>query len=255
MNINELLESIDKISKLSGLSKPFMVGGVPRDRFLGKLGKPSEIKDVDITTGNNDSRKLAEILHKKFPKSTYREYDDGHISLDIFGLHIDFSSNFVAPGVSEELAKAGVTGISPMLLEVYSRDFTINTLLEDLAFSGIYDLTKEGIKDLKTGVVRCPIDPEITIGVDPRRILRAIKFSIKYGFTIEENLKNAIMNNRKKLQSLPRKFVQDKISEIVTLDSDLGIDELIKYKILPLVPLSKTVSDILIQKRKMVHAL
>src|SRR5690242_14100412 len=107
MKIDELLSDIDKVAQENNLSKPFVVGGVPRDRVLGQIGTKSEIKDIDITTGDDTAHKLAYVLSKKYPNSSYREYDDGHTSIDVMGLHIDFSSNFIAPGVENELRKSG----------------------------------------------------------------------------------------------------------------------------------------------------
>jgi len=254
MNLDELLSTIENTASTNNISKPFIVGGIPRNRIIGNRGKKSEINDLDITTGNKDSLKLSKLLSAAIPSGHYRTYDDGHSSLDVMGLHIDFSSNFIVPGIKEELYKSGVKNITQMKLELYSRDFTMNTLLESLDFTGIYDLTGEAIEDIRAGIIRCPIDPEITIGIDPRRILRAIKFSIKYGFKIESGLRAAMLNNRKKIQDLPVKFVQDKMNEIVRL-GDKGTDMLIEYKLLPLVPLTKMISDILIQKRQLVRAL
>ena len=254
MNIDELLSAIEDTARANNISKPFIVGGVPRDRMLGKRENITDINDIDITTGDKGSPALAKLLSKTIPDSHYRTYDDGHSSLDVRGLHFDFSSNFIAPGVEEEMRKMGVKDIASVKLELYSRDFTINTLLESLDFTEIYDLTKEAIGDIQAGIIKCPVDPEITIGADPRRILRAIKFSLKYGFKIEDKLKTAMLNNRKKIQDLPVKFVQDKMGEIVRID-DAGTDMLIEYKLLPLVPLTKTISDILIQKRQLVRAL
>ena len=255
MKLVELLANVTDVAKINGISEPFMVGGVPRNRILGEIDKKSEIKDIDITTGNKDSLKLVELLHKKWEASIFNVFDDGHASVDFLGVHFDFSSHFLVPGIEDELKRLNVKDIDHMKMEVYSRDFTINTLLEKLDFTGIYDLTGEAIDDIKAKVIRCPINPEITIGYDPRRIIRAIKFAIKYDMKIEENLKTVMLNNRKSIQNLPTKFVQDKINEIVSLDADKGINMLIEFKLLPLVPLTKTVSDILIQKRKLVHAL
>ena len=255
MKIYELLQDIEDTAERYKLSKPFLVGGVPRDRIFGTRGKKSEIRDIDISTGNDDSFKLAEILGKLYPESNYRKYDDGHTSVDLYGVHIDFSNNFIVPGIQNEMKRLDVQDISPTKLEIYSRDFTINTLLESLDFSSIYDLTGTGIADIQAGLLRTPIDPEITIGNDPRRILRAIKFSIKFGLKIEDKLKQAMLNHKDKVKNLPVKFVQDKINEIVRLDADRGIDMLIEYKLLPLIPLTKTVSDILIQKRQLVRAM
>lgn len=255
MNIDDILSKMEKIADRLKLSQPFLVGGVPRDRVIGKLQKPSDIKDVDITTGDLDILKLAKGVARVFPDNNFRTYDDGHSSVDIYGLHVDFSSHFVAPGIEEELQKMGISDINDMKLELYSRDFTMNTLLESLDFKSIYDITGRGIDDIEAGIIKCPVDPSITIGVDARRILRAIKFAIKYNFKIDEELKSAMYAHRKKIQKLPQKFVEDKVNEIVLLDADKGIEYLIEYKILPLVPLSKTVSDILVQKRKIIHAL
>jgi tRNA nucleotidyltransferase/poly(A) polymerase len=255
MKLDQLLSFIDETANRNKISQPFMVGGVPRDRILGSRGTKTNIKDIDITTGDKNSIKLAELLHKNLPSSNYNKYDDGHSSVDFRGVHIDFSSNFVAPGVKNELIKMGVKDINLMKLELFSRDFTMNTLLEKLDFSAIFDITGEGIEDIQSKIIKCPIDPNITIGVDPRRILRAIKFSIKYGFSIEDNLKRAMQIHRKKISNLPAKFLQEKATEIIRLDTDMGIDMLIEYKLLPLIPLNKTLSDILIQKKELIRAL
>lgn len=255
MKIDELLSIITRVAKDNKLSQPFIVGGVPRDRILGTSGGKTELNDLDITTGNGDSVKLSKVLVNALDGGTYREYDDGHTSVDFRGLHIDFSSNFVVAGIDGELKRLGIKDIDSMKKELYSRDFTMNTLLESLDFAGIYDITGEAIGDIQAGIIKCPINPEISIGVDPRRILRAIKFAVKFGFKIDDNLKIAMKNNRDKIVNLPVKFVQNKISEIVKIDDEQGIEMLIEYKILPLVPLTKTVSDILIQKRKLVRAL
>jgi poly(A) polymerase len=253
MDIHELLSTIDSLAKQNGLNRPFIVGGVPRDRVLGDRGK--NINDLDITTGDGGSIKLGELLAKHIKNVKYRTYDDGHdddhASANIMGLRIDFSNNFQIPNIDGELKKIGVKEITPMKREIYSRDFTINTLLEDLSLSNIYDITGEAEGDIKAGLIRCPIDPDITISNDPRRILRAIKFSLKYGFNIDDNLKTALSVHRKKIQDLPKGFVQDRMNEIVRLDSDKGIDLLIQYKLLPLVQLTKPIYDMLIKRKQL----
>lgn len=255
MNITSLLKLTDLLAEKHSLSKPYVVGGVPRDRFLGKIKEPKEIKDVDLTTGNTDSIKLGQVLGSYVEGSKYRTYDDGHASVDIGGVRLDFSSHFIIPNIDNELKRLGVQDIDDMKRELYSRDFTINTLLEDLNFTNLYDITGKGIEDLKNGVIRCPINPELTIGHDPRRILRAIKFSIKYDFQIEPSLKKVMLEKKDSIKTLPPKFLQDKAQEIMLLNIDKGIAALTEYKLLPMIPLTKTMSDILIQKRKLIQAI
>jgi tRNA nucleotidyltransferase/poly(A) polymerase len=255
MKLDELLAITMKLASENKIHTPFIVGGVPRDRIIGLRDKKSDIKDIDITTGYDDALKLAELLHRHLEGSYYNVYDDGHASIDFMGVHLDFSSHFLAPGIREELERMNIKDIDSMKLELYSRDFTTNTLLESLDFTSIYDITGEAIDDIHAKLIKCPINPEITISCDPRRILRAIKFAVKYDFKIEDGLKTVMINNRKSIQTLPVKFLQDKINEIVYLDADKGIEMLIEFKLLPLVPLTKTVSDILIQKRQLIRAL
>jgi len=255
MRTEDLLLEIQSIAAENGIDTPYLVGGVPRDRVLDKTLDIVDIKDIDITTGTESANKLSEILGKKWPNSNYRTYDDGHSSLYVNGVHIDFSSNFIAPGVEDEMVRLGVQEITTVKKEIYSRDFTINTLLETLDFNNIYDITGEAANDLAAGLIKCPINPKITIGVDPRRILRAIKFSVKYGFEIESNLRAAMLENKDNIQNLPKKFVQNKMNEIVMLDDDKGIEMLVEFKLLPLVPLTKTISDMLVQKRMLSRAL
>ena len=255
MKLEEFLISIKDLAAKNGLSEPYIVGGVVRDRILGKIGTPSEIKDIDITTGNKDSQKLGILIKQTYPEADYRVFDDGHSAVNLMGIHIDLSSNFIIPGIDQELQRLGIKDIDDMKREVYSRDFSMNTVLEKLDFSGLYDITKEGIGDIHAGLIRCPIDPNITIGIDARRILRAIKFAVKFDFTIESKLKQAMLDCRKSVANLPPKYVASKMDEIVALNPDKGLDMLIEFKILPLVQLSKSLYDLLIQRRKVIHAL
>jgi len=253
MALRDLLREIDELARINKISKPFIVGGVSRDRVIGK--KTETINDIDLTTGNGDAVKLASLLANKFPESKLRSYDDGHVALNISGIRIDFSSNFNVPGIQEILIKMGVKDITSMKMELYSRDFTMNTLLEDLSLENTYDLTKNGISDINARIVRCPIDPNITIGVDPRRILRAIKYALKFDFAIENRLKETMLERRKSIATLPKRFVQDRMNEIVRIDNEKGLEMLIEFKLLPVVPLTKVIYDMLIQKRQLARAM
>lgn len=254
-DVNKILLTIGQASAAAGASTPYIVGGAPRDRIIGKAIRGISINDIDITTGDNTISIVSEVTRKTFPNASYRVYDDGHTSIDIGDLHIDFSSNFVSPGVKEELLSRGIENIDDMKLEMYSRDFTINTLLDTLDFGQMYEVCDGTLDDMKLNIIRCPVDPNITISSDPRRILRAIKFSIKYGFKIDKKLSLAMHKYREAITTLPIKSVQGKMNEIVRLDADKGIDRLIEYNLLSIVQPPKMILDILVQKRKLVQAL
>ena len=67
MNVRDLLSEIENIAKENGISKPYIVGGTPRDRVMGEASK--HINDLDITTGDEGSIKLSELISAKLAKS------------------------------------------------------------------------------------------------------------------------------------------------------------------------------------------
>lgn len=248
MDIKQLLYLISELAAKNNISRPYIVGGIPRDRII-KQSK-GKLHDLDITVGNEGSIVLGEMTAKALQVNP-KKFDDGHVMIKYGGIQIDFSNNFTIPGIESILVKMGVKNITPMKKEIYSRDFTINTLLEDFTLTNIYDVTQYGVDDIVNKIIRCPIDPNITIGYDPRRILRAIKFAIKFGFDIEESLSQVMFERRWQIKDLAPNFVSQKVSDIVKIDEDKGLEILDKYKLLSLAPLTKRVSDALIRRRQL----
>uniref|UniRef100_A0A2P2KV25 tRNA-nucleotidyltransferase family protein n=1 Tax=Rhizophora mucronata TaxID=61149 RepID=A0A2P2KV25_RHIMU len=75
--------------------------------------------------------------------------------------------------------------------DAYRRDLTINSLFYNINTSSVEDLTGRGIADLKTGKIVTPLPPKATFLDDPLRVLRAIRFGARFGFTLDEELKEA----------------------------------------------------------------
>ena len=64
------------------------------------------------------------------------------------------------------------------------RDFTINTLLENLHTGEITDPLGLAYADLDAHIIRTPTDPALTFQDDPLRMLRAVRFAARFGFAI-----------------------------------------------------------------------
>lgn len=251
MKLHDLLTLIEQTAEQNGLSRPFIVGGTPRDRVRGEA---KEINDIDLTSQNGDSVDLAFACADVVPYTYFQLYDDGHASMKVGGLQIDFSNHFIIPNIDAELDRLGVKERTPLVREMYSRDFTINTLLQDVNFEKVFDITGQGIRDIKAGVIRCPINPELTISHDPKRILRALRFALRFDYTIDADLVKAIKKYRYLLADASPDYIKDKANELIELNSKKALKYMIELGLLNVIPMTKTISDALIENKLLYYA-
>jgi hypothetical protein len=127
MKLSQLLSIINQIADQKGISTPFVCGGVPRDRILKKN---NALNDIDLTTGDQGIHYLAKEVAIKLrsAKTSYLAMPDGHARVMLGDLKLDFSSNFRIPGIYEILQKKGIQDPTEMQMELYSRDFILQTI-------------------------------------------------------------------------------------------------------------------------------
>ncbi len=245
MNLKQTLAKIEALSRYYLIDKPYIVGGIPRDYSLGREMKTD---DIDLTTNTADIIRLGILTAEHF-KKTFILFEDSHVTVHMDQFSLDFSSNFISEKVVDYLKSNNKN--DPKFYEVYSRDFTINTLHQDLITKEIYDPTGQGLDDLKNSVIRTPVDPEITLNDDPRRIYRAINLAARYQFKIDDSLKEYVIQNPEliKSESIKDKFVSLKIGEALESNPQYTIELLKELNLLDTVPLSGKFKDYLIQNR------
>ncbi|XP_042488705.1 tRNA nucleotidyltransferase cca2 [Macadamia integrifolia] len=90
--------------------------------------------------------------------------------------------------------------------DAYRRDLTINSLFYNINTSSVEDFTGRGVTDLKYGRIVTPLLPLETFLDDPLRVLRAIRFGARFGFVLDEKLKEAAASDKVKAA------IADKIS-------------------------------------------
>jgi len=220
MTIKELLNLIARVAKEEGTSEPFIVGGVPRDKAMGRA---EEIQDIDLTTGDESIKKLADAVNRvlvaNYPDVSMKTFPDGHSQINVDGMKVDFSSNFKSPQVDELLKRAGAEP-DPMTAELMSRDFTVNSLLLGMDLSTIKDPTGSGMKDLNAKILKTPLPPNITLGNDPKRIPRIIYMATKLGFDVEQPIIDFVKQNPQLMEGVKDRYIADKIHD--SLDKDPG---------------------------------
>lgn len=202
--------------------------------------------DVDVTTNSNDSLRLGVLLADKI-NEIFELSEDGHITVFADKYDVDFSSNFISKGAQKYL---GDKLKNKMLLEVYSRDFTINTLHQDLETGKIFDPTKMGFDDIKNKIIRTPVPPEITLRDDPRRIYRAVNLAARYDFDISPEIIKFAQNNTDLFSSknVKDKYATLKINKALMHNEDRTVEMLKKLGLFKVMPLSGKFKDLLISK-------
>lgn len=201
----------------------YVVGGAVRNFILGQ-----PIKDVDVvidtTKAGHNSAWLAEQIAKHAPVPTNVTTNQYGVSiLTIKGDWVLDGENLkgevieIADARKESYGGEAGKGYKPHMVEpatieedVYRREFTFNTLLWRLMDltqgpekAEIVDLTGCGRRDLEEGVLKCPRDPDVVFADDPTRMLRAIKFTGKYGFRIPPDVAASIKRNAPKMKHMP----------------------------------------------------
>ena len=218
----DYLSKMVKRSPFKG--KVYIAGGYVRDTVRG-----IDPKDIDLVVAMPEGGiKFAEWITKKigaykrgsnpviFPKfGTAKFVMTGvkHNGQDLSDLDIE------AVMTRKEQYRDGSRkpDVSPGTLkqDVDRRDFTVNSLLKDLTTGEIKDLTGQGKNDIKKGVVRTPLDPDVIFVEDPLRMLRAIRFTVKYGWDLPMFMIRSIKKNARKINSISKERIRDEIDKML----------------------------------------
>lgn len=233
MKLSELLKLIDDTAKENGLSRPFLCGGIPRDKVISNNAK---FNDIDITTGDSNIHVLAKEVYLKLKKynAFYILNNDGHASIIFQGVKIDFSSNFIVPNLNK------ITNLNLIKIhqELLSRDFTCNALLMSMDLNNIYDPLRKGIKAIYNKEIDTCLNPDITLRLDPNRIIRAIYLSSKLGFNLSDRVKNWIISNKSILKEVKPNYMVEKINKAIKFNKQNTLMLLKELEILEMVPLN-----------------
>lgn len=223
MDLGSLLSDILLVAKEQETSTPYIVGGVVRDKLLGNL---LDIKDVDLTTGDNTILYLAKGFFEKYSKSgaSFKKMKDGHIRIFYKNIQLDFSSNFRVPGIEYYLQKGGIQKPTIMQKELFSRDFTCNAALMTLDLENILDPIGRSVSDIQKNTLKTCLSPKLTLGYMPRRILRLINLMVRLHFDVDLELKNYIKNNTNLIDCIEPEYLATKLGESLLTDKALTID-------------------------------
>ena len=210
----------------------YVVGGYVRDLFLERPS--NDIDVVVVGSGIEVAAAMKQKLGKRAYLSVFRNFGTAQIKFK--GLEIEFV------GARKESyshdSRKPVVENGTLEDDQNRRDFTINALavcLNQARFGELVD-PFDGLLDLEDGLIRTPLDPDITFSDDPLRMLRCVRFSTQLKFFIEDETFEALRRNAERVKIVSGERIADELNKIMMTDHpSRGFIELYRCGLLELI--------------------
>ena len=201
----EIPPKVDRILKTLEKAgfEAYAVGGCVRDRVLSDTPD-----DWDITTSAKP-KQVKSLFHRTI--DTGLQHGTVTVLLDKEGFEV---TTYRVDGVYEDgRHPKDVTFTASLEEDLKRRDFTINAMAYNPK-QGLVD-PFGGLGDLKKKVIRCVGDPKERFTEDALRILRAVRFSAKLGFSIDPATENALSLLAPNLEKVSAERIQVELVKLL----------------------------------------
>ena len=182
----------------------YFAGGCVRDRLMGL-----EPTDYDIAT---DAR--PDAVGKLFRKSQHVGESFGVMLVSSMGHQIQVAA-FRTEGVYSDGRHPDTVTYSDARHDAQRRDFTINGLFENPLTGELIDFVG-GQADLKAKLIRAIGDPHARLREDRLRMLRAVRFSARFGFAIDAATSEAIRASADDLSGVSPERIGQELKQMLS---------------------------------------
>lgn len=198
----------------------FAIGGYVRDLILGR-----PCKDIDFVV-EGDGIAFAEAVAKRLnaePVHVFKNFGTAMFTLRQAQGDTSTGSawqvEFVGARKESYARNSRKPEVAPGTIkdDQERRDFTINALAISLNEGSVGALVDPfgGILDLDRGILRTPLDPDITFSDDPLRMMRAVRFATQLGFIIDPPSFEAIKRNAERLDIISAERIHTELNKIL----------------------------------------
>ena len=228
----------------------YVVGGYVRDLFLERPS--SDIDVVVVGSGIQVADALKKQLGKKAKISVFRNFGTaqvkyGAMEVEFVGARREsYQRNSRKPIVEDGTLED----------DQNRRDFTINALAVCLNANRFGELVDpfDGVLDMQDGIIRTPLDPDITFSDDPLRMLRCIRFATQLNFFIDDETFEALERNASRIKIISGERIQTELNKIMmTRTPSKGLVDLHRCGLLQLILPELTALDIVETRNGRAH--
>ena len=236
----DIFHTISEVADQLGVDC-YVVGGYVRDIFLQRPS--NDIDVVVVGSGIEVASALKQRLGKKAHLSVFRNFGTAQVKyknteVEFVGARKESYSRDSRKPIVED---------GTLEDDQNRRDFTINAMAICLNADRFGELVDPfyGIEDLEDGIIRTPLDPDITFSDDPLRMLRCIRFATQLRFLIDEETFDALERNAERIKIISGERIKDELNKIMmTPTPSRGFVDLHRCGLLQLILPELTAMDI-----------
>lgn len=210
LNIPDYVKKVVHTLNENGF-EAFVVGGAVRDALLGQ--NPD---DWDVTTNS-----MAEQVKGCFDRHFDTGIRHGTITVLMDKKPVEVTTYRIDGEYKDNRRPETVDFTRDIKEDLKRRDFTINAMAYNNRV-GLVDLYG-GEEDLENKIIRCVGQADTRFNEDALRILRAIRFAARLGFTIEEETFKSIKRNRYLLKNISAERIQAEVVKMLETSDDLHL--------------------------------
>jgi len=211
-----IFERIARVAEHTGVPT-YVVGGYVRDIFLNR---PShDIDFVVVGSGIDFAREVANSLGAGCNLAVYATYGTAQVKWQDRKSGITYELEFVGARRESYNRNSRNPIVEDGTLEddLARRDFTINAMAISLNADTYGEVVDNycGLADLAKGIIRTPLNPDITYSDDPLRMMRAIRFATQLNFRLHPDTMAAISTNADRIKIITRERIADELMKII----------------------------------------